>query len=242
MTRSRIITGFSLFFLITFNYAQVSHTIWNVLLKNNVSTSGSVDYKGFINQKDKLEEYLNLLSKNEPKGTWSKNEKMAYWINAYNAFTIQLIIDNYPLESIKDIAGKIYKVNTPWDVKFIEIGEKTYDLNNIEHSILRKKFNDPRIHFAINCASVSCPNLRNEAFTSDKLDKQLEEQATKFVNDRSKNTLSNSNIELSKIFSWFKGDFTKNQTLIAFINQYSRNKIDANAKILYKSYDWKLND
>jgi len=226
--------------MLSFSQENKTHQIWNELLEKNVY-KGNVNYKGFVSEKDKLQKYLDALSKEAPKRNWSKDEKLAYWINAYNAFTIKLIIDNYPTKSIKDLGGAIYKVNTPWDIKFIEIEGKKYDLNNIEHNILRKEFDEPRIHFAINCASVSCPNLRNEAYVANKLEKQLEEQTYSFINDSSKNKITSEKAELSKIFSWFKGDFTKNGSLEDFINKYAKVKITSQ-KISYLDYSWNLNE
>ncbi|MCK5368247.1 MAG: DUF547 domain-containing protein, partial [Cyclobacteriaceae bacterium] len=167
-----------------------------------------------------------------------------YWINAYNAFTVKLIIDHYPLESIKDIGSAIQIpfVNSPWDIKFIEINGKKLDLNNIEHSILRKKFDEPRIHFAINCASFSCPKLRREAYVANNLDVQLEKQAIQFINDLERNSISGSHAEVSKIFSWFKGDFTKEGSLVDFLNQYSNTEIGKESKISYMNYNWALNE
>jgi len=133
-------------------------------------------------------------------------------------------------------------INSVWDIQFIEIEGNTYDLNHIEHEILRKQFDEPRIHFAIVCASVSCPNLLNQAFTANQIDKQLAAQARSFINDRSKNDLSSSHAKLSKIFSWFKGDFTKKTTLIEYLNQYTDTKISADAKVSYLDYDWGLNE
>ena len=168
---------------------------------------------------------------------------MAFWINVYNAFTVKLIVLNLPVKSIKDLGGSIYKVNTPWDIKFIKIGSKTYDLNNIEHKILRKKFKDPRIHFALNCASVSCPKLRNEAYVSSKLNKQLDEQTKYFINNSGKNIIKGDEAQLSKLFSWYRMDFKDGDgTVIDFINRYSNKKIDVRAKISYLEYDWNLND
>jgi hypothetical protein len=144
----------------------VQHQQWDSLLQKHVTAEGWVDYDGFIKDSLDLRSYLNLLSENHPDpGTWTNEERMAYWINAYNAFTVDLILRHYPLESIKDIRPGIPFVNTVWDIKFINIQGQTYDLNNIEHGILRPKFDEPRIHFAVNCASVSCPKLMNRAYT-----------------------------------------------------------------------------
>lgn len=219
-----------------------SHQQWDKLLNKHVDEKGMVDYKGFGKDKAELESYLKTLGAHEPQSSWSKNDQKAYWINAYNAFTVYLILLNYPVKSIKDIAGKIYKVNTPWDIKFIPIGGKKYDLNNIEHGILRKKFDDPRIHFALVCASMSCPKLRDEAYTGSRLDAQLEEAGRDFLNDPSKNKISADRARLSKYFSWYKGDFTRNGSLATFINKYSRTKINPNTKIEFLEYNWALNE
>jgi hypothetical protein len=143
-----------------------------------------------------------LVNNPPDKKEWSESAQLAYWINVYNAFTIKLIIDHYPVESIKDIGSKIQVpfINSPWDIKLIEIEGKKYDLNNVEHSILRKDFEEPRIHFAIVCASFSCPKLRREAFTAEKLEEQLQEQAVDFINDPAKNSISKNKAEVSKIF------------------------------------------
>jgi hypothetical protein len=213
------------------------------LLQKNVDANGHVNYKGFKSEEVQLEKYLDILRAAHPNTEkWSKDERLAYWINAYNAFTIELIIKNYPCKSIKDLGGAIYKVNTPWDIKYITIQGITYDLNNIEHDIIRKEFNEPRIHFAVNCASVSCPNLRNEAFLASRLNEQLDDQARKFINDKSKNIISANSAQLSKLFTWFKADFTKQGTVVAFINRYSTVKLSDKAKIDYLEYKWSLNE
>jgi len=224
--------------------APISHSMYDALLKKCVSTTGKVNYQGFIKDKTQFAQYLQLLSNNPPQQNWSKDEQLAYWINAYNAFTIQLITQHYPLKSIKDIGSSIAIpfVNTPWNIKFIRIGKETYDLNNIEHDILRRKFNEPRIHFAIVCASVSCPKLLNEAFTGAKINQQLDAQARSFINDPSRNKISANRIQTSEIFNWFKGDFTKNGSLISFLNKYSKVKINANASVSTLDYNWNLNE
>lgn len=223
-----------------------SHELWNALLKKNVSINGKVNYKGFITDSAQLNKYLKLLSNNYPdEKTWSVNEQKAYWINAYNAFTVKLILKYYPVKSIKDIGGKIqiYKVNTPWDIKFFKIGNETFDLNKIEHEYLRKKFGDARIHFALVCASKSCPALLNEAYTAGKLDKQLEGQAKVFLSDKNRNDISADKPKLSKIFDWYANDFkAQGGTLIDFLNKYSTIKINSNAEIKFLDYSWDLNE
>ncbi|MFC3880586.1 DUF547 domain-containing protein [Algoriphagus namhaensis] len=221
------------------------HQIWDALLKKYVAPNGDVNYKGFISEKAKLEEYLNLISNNAPdRSTWSKDEQLAYWINAYNAFTVKLIVDNYPVKSIRDLGPslKIPLIKDVWHYKFFKIGGQESSLDEIEHSILRKEFEEPRIHFAINCASVSCPPLLNEAFKADIIESQLQRVAKTFINDTSRNKITKDRIEISSIFSWFKGDFTKNGSLIDFLNQYSTVKISPNAKVSHLDYDWNLNE
>ncbi len=210
------------------------HSKWNEILQSCVNNDGKVDYKGFKANKENLEVYLNALSKNTPQDSWTKAEKLAYWINAYNAFTIKLIIDNYPLKSIKDIKN-------PWDISFIKLGGKSFTLNDIEHKILRK-MDDPRIHFGIVCASLSCPKLQNAAFEASKIDTQLTHAAKEFLADSKRNNISQNSIEISKIFKWFASDFKQNGSLIDFLNTYSDITISQNAKKSFKDYDWNLNE
>ena len=212
----------------------LNHQNWNALLQKHVSSKGNVDYKGFRKDAKELQLYLDELAANVPQKTDTKEAVLAYWINAYNAYTVKLILDNYPVKSIKDIKD-------PWGKKFFTLGSKKYSLEEIEHEILRK-MNEPRIHFAINCASFSCPNLLNEAFVASKLDKQLETAAKSFVTDKSKNTIAADKVEISKIFDWFSDDFKTNGTIIDFLNKYSIIKINKNAKVKYKEYNWNLNE
>jgi len=220
------------------------HLKWTELLRKYVDTKGFVNYKGLVQDKSKLNDYTEDLSANPPQENWSENEKLAYWINAYNAFTVKLIVDNYPLESIKDLNPTIAipTVSTIWTKKWFQIGGEDFSLDRIEHKILRKEFEEPRIHFAVNCASFSCPPLRNEAFVAEKVDQQLDEQAKIFINDEVRNKITKSKIEISQIFSWFKGDFTNGQTLIEFLNRYSKVKIDSGADVDHMDYDWSLNE
>ncbi len=217
------------------------HQAWTDLLQVHVRPTGWVSYKGFVQDSVKLNSYLHELSSNPPGSAWSREEELAYWINAYNAFTVKLIIDHYPVTSIKDSKKGVPFVNSVWDIKFFTVGNKRMDLNTIEHSILRKKFNEPRIHFSIVCASVSCPRLRNEAYVAADLERQLQEQAVEFINDESKNQIGNSEVRLSPIFSWFKKDFTKNMTLMEYIRSYSERKPGTSVKPGFMDYDWNLN-
>lgn len=226
------------------NSSPINHERWDQLVKKHVKDDGFVDYKGFIRDSMELNRYLDQLSAVHPDDkSWSRNEQMAYWINAYNAFTIRLIVRNYPVESIKDIKKGIAFVNSVWDIKFIKIQGFTYDLNNIEHNILRPVFKDARVHAAINCASYSCPRLRPEAYTSEKLDSQLEDAMKKFLADPLRNKITADKAEISEIFKWFKGDFDRDAgSLIAYINKFSTQKITDKTELKYLNYNWTLNE
>lgn len=213
------------------SHTSVSHAIWDELLRKYVSSSGKVNYKGLKSEKSQLDAYIKLLSENHPDGNWARNEQLAYWINVYNAYTVKLIIENYPLKSITDL-GK------PWDKPFIKLGSKTYTLNQVENEIIRPTFKEPRIHFAVNCAARSCPPLLNEAFTPEKLNSQLEKQTRAFINS-AYNSISAKKVELSKIFDWYGADFGD---LIAYVQQYTSTQIDKSAKVSFKEYDWALNE
>ena len=211
-----------------------NHSRWNTLLQKNVSESGNVNYKAFRENPIELSVYIDDLTHNTPTEDWTKEDKLVYWINAYNALTVDLIIRNYPTKSIKDIKD-------PWDQRLWQFGDKWYNLNDIEHQILRK-MDEPRIHLAIVCASVSCPKLQNEAFTALSLEEQLTTATKEFLSDTSRNELSKDNIKISKIFKWFKKDFEQNGSLIDFLNKYSDVTISDSAKKSYKDYNWDLND
>lgn len=213
---------------------MLDHSIFNKLLQENVSKSGNVNYKGFINNRSVFNTYLNTLETNLPKEDWSHNEKLAYWMNVYNAFTIKLIIDNYPTNSIKDIKDA-------WDARFFKLGKKWYNLNEVEHKILRK-MGDARIHFGINCASFSCPPILNKSFTAANVNAELEFLAKRFINDTKRNKINADKIQLSKIFQWFGKDFKTQGSLIDFLNKYSDVKINSNAKKSYLKYNWDLNE
>lgn len=224
--------------------SPITHEQWDVLLKKHVDSSGLVHYAAFQRDSTALNAYLKILENAHPDDkTWSRDAQMAYWINAYNAFTVKLIIDHYPVASIKDIKRGIAFVNSVWDIKFIKIEGFSYDLNNIEHNILRKVFKDARIHAAINCASYSCPKLSRHAYTAADLDRQLTQAMTAFVNDPNRNKIQADKAEISPIFKWFKGDFERNAGSVRkYINQYSRAKLDKSTNISYLDYNWQLND
>ena len=216
---------------------MLDHKAWNSILKENVNTTGQVNYKGMKVALPLIEDYLKSLQENSPKSDWSKNEKLAYWINIYNVSTVHLIASNYPTSSITQLNG-----GKPWDKKFVKSGDQVYTLNQIENEIVRPQFNDPRIHAALNCAAISCPNLLNEAYTAAQLNQQLNNQCVVWVNDISKNKLTENKVEVSQIFDWYAADFSARGGVVAFINQYARTKVSPKAKISFSEYNWALNE
>jgi hypothetical protein len=210
--------------------------VYGQLLSLYVSKDGKVDYPGLVKAKELMNQAIQHFKDNQPESNWSDNQKLAYWINAYNLFTLKLVCDNYPVKSIRDIAG-----GKPWDKAFIPLEGKTLSLNDIENNIIRKRFNEPRIHFAVNCASVSCPKLLNKPYTKDNLSTLLTEQTKAYLADKNENILGSKAIEISNIFNWYKEDFTSSGGAIAFINKYSSVKIDPKAKVTFKDYNWNLN-
>ena len=209
--------------IFTLSQGNAQTSIYNDLLQKHVTKDGIVDYKSFKADKAKLDTYISYLEKTTPASSWSENKQKAFWINTYNVYTIKLILENYPL-------------------KFAKVGEKTYTLDYIEHEILRKTLFDPRIHVGVNCASVSCPKLGNIAFTEENIDANLEKLMKTFINDSSRNKITNNKVQISSIFDWFKEDFTKNGSVIDYLNKYSNTEINPNAAISYLKYDWSLNN
>ena len=212
---------------------SVSHKSWDKLLKKYVDQKGNVDYASFKNDETALQSYLDYLAKNKPANNSAKNERLAYYINLYHAATVKLILNNYPTKSIKSIKG-------PWSKKWVKVGDELLSLGYIEHKILRK-MNEPRIHFAINCASYSCPKLVNSAFTVANMEQELEQATKDFVNDTTRNQFGEK-AKLSEIFKWYKSDFTDNGTLLEYIAKYSNKNINIKSKIGYLDYDWSLNE
>lgn len=211
-----------------------THAGFDTLLQQFVSNDGKVNYKGLLQQKVALDAYCQMLSDNPVQDDWSKSEKMAYWINAYNAFTLKLIVDHYPTTSILNFDN-----GKTWDVKRIRLGSRKYSLNQIENDILRPEFKDARIHFAINCAARSCPPLWNRAYTAENLETALETRTRAFINDLKYNTLTASSARVSKIFEWYSADFGD---LRAFLNQYAEQEISKTAAIKFQEYNWSLNE
>ena len=212
---------------------SLTHQAFDDILKKYVSASGNVNYKSLKNETSKLNVYLSEIEKIKVSDLSGRNEKMAFWINAYNAYTLKLILKNYPLSKITDLNG-----GKPWDVKWIKLDGKTLSLNNIENDILRPVYKDARIHFAVNCAAKSCPPLLNKAWTAKNLESNFQTQTKKFVNDPNFNKISKKKVEISKIFEWYGEDFGN---LVDFLNKYSLTKINSNAKINFVDYNWSLN-
>lgn len=219
------------------NSTTAGYEWWDQWLKKNVSGKGEVNYKNMQPELAALQSFVAEMGRKVPAADAGRNEQLAYWINLYNAATIQLILQHYPVKSIRDISN-----GKPWDDVFITAGSKKYSLNNIEHDILRKQFGDARIHFAINCAAKSCPKLLNAAFNKDRLDMQLNSLAKAFVNDASKNKITATQIDISEIFNWYRQDFTQQGSLVDFLNAWSAVRISASASIHYLNYDWSLNE
>ena len=219
------------------SYAQTS--VFNNLLKKYVTKTGIVDYKSFNGQI--LKKHITYLENTSPKLSWSNNKQKAFWINAYNAYTIYLVLHAIRAEKIKSIMDINKKGKIAWKIPFVKVGKKTYTLNYIEHEILRKTFSDPKIHFGINCASISCPKLSNKAFTEENIEIELTRLMKDFINDTSKNKIFQNEVQISPIFDWYNDDFTKKGSLINFLNNYSKTEISTKAKISFLKYDWTLN-
>jgi hypothetical protein len=224
---------FLFLFTVSLTAQKNIHHRWNSMLQTYVSDDGKVNYKDWMNDRDNLDAYIQTLASTPLLESDSKNAKLAYWINAYNALTVQLILKHYPLKSIKEI-------KQPWDTTCFSIGEKSYTLGDIEHKILRK-MDEPRIHFAINCASASCPTLWNKAFQEKQMESQLTEVTQAFFKDKSKNEIQPKQLKLSRIFLWFGKDFGSKKERLDFIAHYSGISL-SNPKIDYLPYDWNLNE
>lgn len=231
-----------------------SHAKWSEVLKKYQDSSGLMKYKQLKADSKKSQDHSLHLYLKAIQGvplteynSWSDNQKKAFLINAYNALTVKLIIDNYPVKSIKKIGGWFTK---PWSIEFFSLlSGQIKSLDPIEHEWLRPNFKDYKIHAAVNCASISCPPLRSEAFVADQLDQQLDDQMKLWLNDKSRNevNLSKKIFKLSKIFDWYKEDFEKwgggvktvvNKYLKSPLSQKDLNKFE----VEYLDYDWNLNE
>lgn len=241
-----------------------TYTKFNALLKAHVQVLGkgeasAVRYANLAQQRPALQACLDELAAVSAAkfNAFSKEQQMAFLINAYNAYTLELILTRYPkIDSIKDLGTLL---QGPWKPKIYPLLGRLVSLDEIEHDILRApgKYDDPRIHFAVNCASIGCPSLREEAYTAPRLEAQLQEQTRRFLSDRSRNriNLAEGRIEVSKIFDWYGKDFTRGwrgtQTLQAFLGLYSdvlarnpaeKQLLDGSPRVRFLDYDWRLND
>ncbi len=214
--------------------AAPDHAAFDALLRKHVSGTGKVNYGGLKQDESKLDAYLATLAAATPQSDWGRKASLAYWINAYNAFTIKRVLNAYPLKSIKDLDG-----GDPWAVKWITLDGKKYSLNQIENDIIRPRYSEPRIHFAVNCAAVSCPPLANQAFTAANLNSLLEQRAKAFINNDRYNQVSADKATVSRIFDWYGKDFGDLRT---YLNKYATTDLKEGAKIDYKEYDWALNN
>ncbi len=241
-----------------------SHKAWDALVKKHVvlvagGNASQLRYAEFAKDRAALKAYLGALSGVSATqfAAWTREQRMAFLVNAYNAFTVELILANYPVKSIKDIGSDLF--NNRWKKKFFRLlGEDSY-LDRIEHEILRKpgSYDEPRVHFALNCASIGCPMLREEAFVAERLEAQLEQQAVRFLSDRSRNRVgAQGRLEVSKIFDWFKEDWSSGYQGIASREKYfakyaqllsdnpeqQKALAEAKAPLAFLDYDWTLND
>ncbi len=244
-------------FLLTFSLPSFSfdhlHSDYDKLLNIIVIEKGAetvVDYDYLKKNPDPLNNYLTNIEtvSKQDFDSWNKNQQLAFLINSYNAFTLKLIINNYPgIESIRDLGSFI---SSPWKKKFFTLFGNNTNLDYIEHDLLRKNYNEPRIHFAINCASKSCPALQKQAYIETGLNEQLEHAAKQFMRDPQHNRFDKEkkHLEISSIFDWFASDFTKTGSLQNYIAPYISDDPDIQKflkdetiKITYLDYDWSLN-
>ena len=251
-----------------FAHAQAfdhSHAAWTALLRRHVlllrdGQASQARYAGFAAERPALQAYLSTLS--ALPGTafeaFGKADQQAFLINAYNAFTVELVLSKYPdLKSIKDLGSLL---SSPWKPRWIPLLGGEVSLDDIEHRMLRARgrYDEPRVHFAVNCASIGCPMLREEAYVGERLDAQLEQQTRRFMADRTRNRYDpkRGRLELSKIFDWYGEDFTLGHRGIAsvrgFAGRYAELLADAPpdrerirsaaAEVSFLDYDWALND
>ena len=231
-----------------------SHALWTKLLNQYVSVSGAssdVFYRRWKKDMTELDQYLRSLSEvsKEEYSTFRPDERLAFLINAYNAFTIKLILNHYPVKSIKEIGGWF---SSPWKQKFFGLLGKRTHLDSIEHDMIRQDFDEPRIHFALVCASRGCPALQSEAFVAKNLREQLEHAGKQFLRFRERNYYDpqQNRLYLSKIFRWFGDDFASQygsyRTFVAdrITDELSLQQKISNSqvRVSFLDYDWSLND
>lgn len=227
---------------------EVSHQLWQGLLDkyldaNHASGVNRFNYEG-VSKADRksLDDYLDSLQSLDPR-TLARNEQLAYWINFYNALTAQVVLEEYPVDSIRSIRFLTSPFG-PWDKNLVKVQGKKLSLNDIEHGVLRPIWKDPRIHFAVNCASIGCPNLADEAFTAINADELMDEAASDFINHARGVEVKGTKLMLSSIFDWYGSDFGSNQAeIVNYISQFfdgDSSKLKAVDQFDYQ-YDWALN-
>ncbi|WP_435532836.1 DUF547 domain-containing protein [Vibrio hippocampi] len=219
----------------------VSHQEWQNFLDQYLVIQGEhhlIRYQA-VNDQDKtaLKSYINHLASMDPR-TLTRQEQYAYWVNMYNAITINLILDNYPIKSITKLGG--FFSFGPWDLDVITINQKALTLNDIEHRILRPIWNDPRTHYAVNCASLGCPNLQAKALTAENTEALLNTAARQFIQSSKGVELSGNTAKLSSIYEWFSVDFDNEGGVMAHIAKFKPELAQFNGKVEY-DYDWALN-
>jgi hypothetical protein len=223
------------------------HQAWDALLKKHVMVldggrASRVDYAGMAKDREALKTYLDQLTslKTTDFEKLQPAEQIAFLINAYNAFMVEKVLTRYPdIASVWDF-GKVF--GNPFRDSFFTLLGRKFSLDAIEHETLRKKYREPRIHYAVNCASVSCPMLREEAYVGARLEHQLEEQAVRFLSDRSRNRLRDGRLEVSRIFDWYGEDF---EPRTAYFQRYAGTlgiPPGAAPPLAFLDYDWSLND
>lgn len=222
-----------------------THAALNTVLAAHVH-DGLVDYAALKRERDGLDHYLEEAG-NIPMASfqsWSKPEQLAFLINVYNATTLQLIVDSYPVDSIKSL-GSLLK--SPWARESVHLFGKKISLDTLEHKIIRKNYAEPRIHFALVCAAMGCPPLRAEAYQGAQLEAQLDDQTKTFLATPAKNRLDaeKKRILLSPIFDWYREDFeAASKSLAAFVAPYwgaTGEALDTYS-VKFTDYDWSLND
>jgi len=219
------------------------HHGYDVLLQKYVVGLG-VDYAGWVaNRQDvsALRQYVTELTALDP-ATWNPNEQLAYWLNLYNAVTVRLILDNYPLESIKDLGGFLKK--SPWKRELVSVAGRDLSLNDIENEIIRPTFQDPRIHFALNCASVGCPPLKAGAYFPATLSEHLDAACRRALNEEQWVRVENNQVFLTKIFEWYADDFKQDGgSILGFISGYrDTDLVEGEFEVKIMDYDWSLNE
>lgn len=235
LSRKLLIMGVC-FCAISFMYAQGTenvHKDWDELLNAHVNEQGLVDYHSMKAERIKLDRYLEHLESIACKYNADNDAALAFWLNVYNALTVQVIIDNYPVNSMRDIdEGRV------WKVERFRFQDRYLSLDHIEHDIIRKRFGDPRIHFALNCGAISCPPLHNKAFNSTDLHQVLEQLSSQFINNPRYNRLEDGKLFLSKIFEWYEADFGN---LAKFVKMYASYPVRETQEIIFQEYNWSLN-